>query len=129
MGLGRSVDMHQIGDRVRVHLPGSRHDGKETVVTSGLISANDFGMKYMGHQTDIPNKYPDYEYCVFEPHELIPIDKATWESVEEMTGWRPRVLGRARTRASVRQSAPRRSRSGTSRRCTASTRGRRYEGF
>lgn len=62
-----------VGDRVRVDYPLSRHHGKETVVTSELKWIGVGPINFYGHDVDIRCLSMPGECCSFEPHELIPL--------------------------------------------------------
>ena len=87
---------HRIGDRVRVDCLGSSAHGEETTVLSGITRGTAWSSgDYLGHEVDIPLDQPNIGVgnCIFEPHELIPIDDdASWDEIERSTGWKPSVL-------------------------------------
>lgn len=60
-----------VGQRVRVIHQG-QHWSRETVIRAIDVKGADGGRYfYNGIQVDIPHRV--WEWCVFEPHELIPI--------------------------------------------------------
>ena len=65
---------HSIEDRVKVDCPVSRQHGKEAVVLSGLVPGVHYGYPYMGYTVDLPQTEQSDKFCIFEAHELIPID-------------------------------------------------------
>jgi hypothetical protein len=85
-----------VGQRVKVNCPDSDAHGEETVILAleVYVPADDEFPGYFGieveirmHPEDVSE--PDDYWCIFEPHELIPINDG-YEKVEwSKCGWSP----------------------------------------
>lgn len=84
----------QIGDRCIINCPKSNEHGAETEILALNVSGISLGYKYVGHRVDIHCPTSPTYYCIFEPHELIPIPDeydglsvTTWDECV----WKPSV--------------------------------------
>lgn len=68
---------YKIGDLVRVNCPPSpAHNEETSILALNLEAHTNYGgsRDFVGHMVDIAKRSGRYGFCVFEPHELIPIN-------------------------------------------------------
>jgi hypothetical protein len=92
------------GDRAILVDTGTDQDGEIVTVLEIGVSAIDLNTGKVwrnGVRIDIPpnpdtlRRRPGQKYAVVQPHQLKPLDdddSATWDRVEELTGWHPQKV-------------------------------------
>lgn len=73
----------RVGQRVRVNCAGARVDGSETTVRALDVWMPNY--KVFGIQVNLPCFNPMFKYCIFEQHELVPLQDdgrtvVTWDA-------------------------------------------------
>lgn len=84
---------HFVGQKVRVNCPDYDTHGKETTITRIGVIASDFGRQYIGHEVELRVDDQGSPFhgmqCVFETHELIPIQDRNEVTTWEKCAWSP----------------------------------------
>jgi hypothetical protein len=94
----------KVGDKAIIDYPAtSVHGERVTIVSVGEVGRDHEGGDFVGAGVDIPLVTWSSGHCVFRYSQLVPIpdddNEASWDRIEKLTGWTPKVLERIKEAA------------------------------